>query len=158
MSSSALERLARHFRDRSKGYAGAAIIIGFGIFALAEASGYPRGSIQRMGPGFFPVALSGLLIIFGFGLVIETCVSRPDPLERPAFRSCLAVLAAIVVFGMALERFGLAPAVMLSVLVSSLADHRVTVRQGVTSSVVLSLLAAGIFVEALGLSIPIVRW
>jgi hypothetical protein len=41
------------------------MFLGTGAGAMLMARHYPFGSTLRMGPGYFPVILSGILILFG---------------------------------------------------------------------------------------------
>jgi hypothetical protein len=41
------------------------IFVGIGAIALTIARDYPMGSALRMGPGYFPNVLGGILILFG---------------------------------------------------------------------------------------------
>src|SRR5688572_12351576 len=44
------------------------IFIGIGVLAMYLSRDYPMGSALRMGPGYFPTWLGGIMI--GFGVVI----------------------------------------------------------------------------------------
>ena len=41
------------------------LLIAIGMGATAIARNYPFGNALRMGPGYFPVVLGGLLVVFG---------------------------------------------------------------------------------------------
>ena len=41
------------------------MLIGIGAAAIVLARDYPFGTALRMGPGYFPIVLGGLLIVFG---------------------------------------------------------------------------------------------
>ena len=45
------------------------MLIAIGAAAILVARNYPFGTALRMGPGFFPVVLGGLLIVFGLTIL-----------------------------------------------------------------------------------------
>jgi len=45
------------------------MLIAIGAAAIFVARNYPFGTALRMGPGFFPVVLGGLLIAFGLAVL-----------------------------------------------------------------------------------------
>ena len=45
------------------------MLIVIGAAAILVARNYPFGTALRMGPGFFPVMLGGLLIVFGLTIL-----------------------------------------------------------------------------------------
>ena len=44
---------------------------GIGAGAMFIARHYPFGTTLRMGPGYFPIVLSGLLILFGIYVMLR---------------------------------------------------------------------------------------
>ena len=55
----------------NKDFLAGLLLLSFGCIGFYLALDYPFGSALRMGPGYFPRVLSGILIAFG--------VVRPDP-------------------------------------------------------------------------------
>ncbi|MEN3354495.1 MAG: putative tricarboxylic transport rane protein, partial [Betaproteobacteria bacterium] len=45
--------------------------IGVGALGIYMAQDYPMGTALRMGPGYFPIVLSGMLILFGIYCLIQ---------------------------------------------------------------------------------------
>lgn len=112
-----------HKIDKSDLVAGL-VIAGVGLFFFAGAFEYGIGTTRRMGPGYLPMAVGAITIFLGIVIAINA-LRQASALPRPDIRATLAVLAAIAVFGASLERFGLAPAVALAVVISSLGDRDV---------------------------------
>jgi hypothetical protein len=50
----------------SRDFCAGLIFICFGIAALFIGGSYPMGTSSRMGPGYFPVLLGGILTLLGF--------------------------------------------------------------------------------------------
>ena len=64
------------------------MFIGFGLFAVAwSLTHYQMGTAVRMGPGYFPVMLGGLLAVLGAAVFAESLLTRPSaestPLQLP---------------------------------------------------------------------------
>jgi putative tricarboxylic transport membrane protein len=67
---------------------------GFGLAFMLTALGYRMGSAVRMGPGYFPVVLGGLLALLGAVIFIRSFVSALEhPLRVFRFRPLLFLAA-----------------------------------------------------------------
>jgi hypothetical protein len=55
----------------NKDFLGGLLLIGLGAIGFYMALDYPFGSAMRMGPGYFPRALAGILIAFGVYVMIR---------------------------------------------------------------------------------------
>ena len=65
------------------------------------------GTSLRMGPGYFPMVLSGLLFILG-AVILFKAFGRPDdePFGRIAWRGILFILPAPIFFGLTVRGLG----------------------------------------------------
>lgn len=146
--------------DRSNHRQLAAFCILVGIGALWIAQDYDAGNVIAMGPGFFPRAVSGLLILMG-GVILLTRGRDVEPAEdvvaHPLVvaRIVLCIIGAIVVFGLALQPLGLAAAVFLMVLLASAARAGAKVGGSLMTAAALAAFAVILFPYLLGLSIPV---
>lgn len=137
---------------------GGVLLIGVGMFIMVYAmSQYQMGTLRRMGPGMFPAMTGGLMALFGVILLVSGFLRRGS-FPQVRIWSPLFVLGGVAVFALLIEPFGLIPAVVGLVLVSSLAERRI-------QPVAIPLLAAGlclmawvVFKLGLGLSIPMFDW
>ena len=144
-----------------------------GLGTLYMALGYPMGTATRMGPGYLPSVLSGLLITLGVAITLRSLTLRPDesatpPQERRkrrlihslgVLRPLLFISLALVSFGLLLPRIGLFLAVIVMVLISAFADFENHLRVAIPLSVVLAIAVVLIFVQGLGIPIPVwPRW
>ncbi len=43
---------------------------------------YELGRASRMGPGYMPMLVFGLIALFGVGMIVTGLRSGPDPLEK----------------------------------------------------------------------------
>jgi len=134
-----------------------------GVVGFVVAQSYDFGSARRMGPGYFPVVLSAILILLA---VIEgfTAASqgRRQPLaeDRVAsveWRPMLAILSAVVGFAVTIKVFGLLPAFLVVVGVATLSERR----YGLIPATILALASCAgawlIFSRLLGMTLPLFR-
>ena len=60
------------------------MFMGFGLFAVVwSLTHYQMGTAVRMGPGYFPVMLGGLLAVLGAAVFAESLLARPSPDSTP---------------------------------------------------------------------------
>jgi hypothetical protein len=134
---------------------GGLILIAIGIGAAVWAGlHYDLGTLRRMGPGFFPVTLGSALAVFGLVIALPA-LWRPGAAIRFDTAPLLYVLAAIVVFGLALPRLGLVLTTLACVLIATLPAPRPGwLWRGVLTLAVTALTVA-VFHLGLRMSVPL---
>jgi hypothetical protein len=139
----------------SKDFWSGILFVAFGCAGLWFGAEYRIGSAAQMGPGYFPLMMSLALVGIG-GLIAGRAVIFPgEQIERIAIRPQVLILAAIIVFGLLIERVGLAISVAAVAVVSGLAAQGM---RRLELAVLAIALAAGcvlLFVVVLGQPIPI---
>ena len=136
------------------------LLIAIGLFfALYASSRYSMGTLGRMGPGMFPTMAGSILVVLGV-MVVAPALRRSGHLPLPDIRPALFVLASAVVFGLAINRFGLIPAVIGLTLVAVPADPRGRLgwRGALLLAFVLAVMIALIFRVGLGVPVSLARW
>jgi Tripartite tricarboxylate transporter TctB family len=136
---------------------GALVVVIGGLALVAGAATYPIGTLQRMGPGNFPMATGLILAGIGVGLVVESR-SETSTMPRVPLRPILAVFAGLLWFAITIERFGLAPSILGLVVLTSLAQERPRPAMIAATALFLIAFSIGIFVYALSIPIPAVRF
>ena len=143
--------MRRDWHDIWGGAAMAAIGAAVAFYAMGQ---YEFGTLRRMGPGFFPTVLGALLA--GLGLMIALPAWRRSGEARPfAAHEALAVLAAIALFGLGLQRLGLMPTTAVAGLVASLPAPRRGWRWRVMLAVAIAALTWLVFKEGLQMTMPV---
>ena len=132
------------------------IILGIG-FAWG-ALNYSFGSSARPGPGFFPFGLGVLMAIMGSlvlfkAMVVETVDG--EPLGQWAWKPLITITATVGIFGYTLPHLGMAVALPILVIISSLAGDEFHWKDVLLNSVILTIGSWGIFIKGLNLVIPL---
>lgn len=132
-------------------------LIAIGLFvALYAANNYRVGTLARMGAGFFPTALGWTLSGLGIVIVLLSLRRRNHILTPPPFaiRPLLAVIVAVAVFSVLVERTGLIPATLISTVIVSMADSGFTIRRALWLGASLSVLSWLVFKVGLQMPLP----
>jgi hypothetical protein len=141
-----------------KDFCAGLLFIALGAAVIAVAFGYPMGTAGRMGPGYFPRVLGGILIFLG-----ALTVGRGLTVEGPAFggfpwRLFVFILGSVMVFALALPKLGLAATSFLLVALSGLAAPEGRIWHVIVYAAVLALTVSCVFVYGLSLEIPLWPW
>jgi putative tricarboxylic transport membrane protein len=141
----------------NKGFLSGVMFIGIGVLAMYISRDYPMGSTLRMGPGYFPIVLSGVLVLFGIAMLVQGVV-RPEPVEGNWSLRALAVLPlATVIFGVLMEHAGFIPALVVLILVSAYAGREFRFVEVLLLAVGLTIGAWALFIWGLGLPYPLIE-
>jgi putative tricarboxylic transport membrane protein len=132
------------------------IFIGFGVFGLFVGWHYPVGTAARMGPGYFPMILSGLVLLIGGVIVTRSFFIAADRVGRFAFRPLTFVLGSAAVFAFLLNSAGLVLSTATLIFFSKLGSNNFHPLEILLLIVILTGLAVSVFV--LGLGLPMSIW
>ena len=131
------------------------VVVGAG-FAIG-ATNYSMGTSARPGAGYFPLMLSVILGILGAIVLFKSLtIESPngDPVGSIAWKPLIIIVAAIVVFGICLDRLGMVITVPILIIISSFAGDEFRWRGVIISSIVLTFFSWLVFVFGLKLTIP----
>jgi hypothetical protein len=128
-----------------------------GATALVMALGYPMGTPNRMGPGFFPVVVSSLLTLVGIAILVRGTLASSEVIRVTRWLPLVVVPGAIVAFGLLLDDLGLPLAVLLLIVGAATASVRFRLDwRPVAGAALFSVICGMLFVTMLGLPIPLV--
>lgn len=82
------------------------------------------GGAARMGPGFFPLYLSWCIVGIGVIIGVRSLVFSGPAIERMRLRPVLFVICSLLVFGFAMEEFGLFVSAFALVAIAAFAQSK----------------------------------
>ena len=136
------------------------MFIAVGAAATFIARDYPMGWAIRMGPGYFPTWLGGILIFLGTIITARSFWIKGEGIGPWAFRPMFVVTVALALFGAMLEVFklGFVPALVVLTVACGFAHKQVRWLETIVLSVFLAIGCVGLFVFGIGLPYPLFWW
>lgn len=136
-----------------------AIFAGGGIFFAVETlRSLSLGNAFRMGPGFFPLIITALLILVGVVTALRPADGEASGKSPVPWRAVLFVGIAPLAFALTVSRFGLAPAIFVTALLSCASSRRMGLVHSLAISAGLTLFSIAVFSFGLGLTVPVLSW
>jgi putative tricarboxylic transport membrane protein len=131
------------------------MFLGIGGVAIFIAQDYPMGSALRMGPGYFPIVLGGIMGLFGIYEMILG-IMKADPVKGNwSIRALIILPLAAVIFGIMMENFGFVPALIALIFISAAASKEFKFLEVLLSAVVITAASVVVFIYGLGLPYPL---
>jgi Tripartite tricarboxylate transporter TctB family len=127
------------------------IFVAFGLFFGLQSWGLEMGTTLKMGPGYFPLVLSVLLVGLGIGVLIGGMKTAGAPIGTLALRGMLFILPAPVFFGLTVRGMGFVPSIFLTTLIACFATTRMKPLQAFLLAAGVTVFSTVVFVWALGL-------
>ncbi|MGV6872170.1 tripartite tricarboxylate transporter TctB family protein [Pseudochelatococcus sp. B33] len=136
------------------------LVTGILLMAAAAFFGWQATELQfgtavRMGPGYFPVVLSGLLFLLGLLVFVKSFGRAGEPFGSIAWRGMLFILPAPIFFGLTVRGLGFVPALFVTTLIASQASVKMRPVPALVLAVVVTALSTLMF--SYGLSLPFRR-
>jgi putative tricarboxylic transport membrane protein len=117
------------------------------------------GTAYRMGPGYFPMVLTGMLTIFALVMVVNGFRTDGEPIGAIPWRGLIIVTLSVVLYGATLRGLGMVPALALTVFLSTFASERWDAKLAVGITILLVASCYVIFLRGLGLPLsPFGPW
>lgn len=136
---------------------GGLFLLALGLFFAIYAQRYSFGTLNRMGPGFFPIVLGVIMGLLGL-LIAVPAWFRGGNGPEVNWKTMSIVIGSVVLFGATLQSVGLMLASMITVVVASLADNDITWRTRAYMALGVAPIIYVIFVFGLGMIIPVWPW
>jgi hypothetical protein len=133
-----------------------AMLIATGAATMIIARNYAFGTTLRMGPGYFPTVLGGILILFGLYLVVSGLRSNDEIQGSWPLRAMIVLPLALVLFGVLMTHAGFLPALLVLIFGSALAGPQFRLVEVLLLSAALSVISVALFVWGLGLPYPLI--
>jgi uncharacterized membrane protein len=140
---------------RSKDFWGGLMLIAVGVAAIFIARNYPFGTALRMGPGYFPTVLGGVLTLFGLYIVVRA-LRQSEAIEGGwSLRAMIVLPLSLVLFGILMDRAGFIPALAVLIFGSAAATTEFKLVEVAALTVCLIGFCVAVFIWGLGLPFPL---
>jgi Tripartite tricarboxylate transporter TctB family len=145
---------------RHKDYLGGGLMVLLGLGVIVQGSTYKIGTLTRMGPGYFPVALGVILTALGLAIAISAKFVPVGEEKRlpPEWRGWFCIGISIVAFVVLGKYGGLLPASFAITFISALGDRNNTVRSALVLARAVVVVATAVFWWALQMQFPLFGW
>ena len=127
-----------------------------GVAFMLLSRQYTMGTAAKMGPGYFPTVLGGMMAVLGL-MIMLPAFSRKSPEVRVTnvdFKSNFLVLLAVAVYAFTLPKLGFLVAVVLLIFIASFAHHEFKLKHTALLAVGLVIFSWLVFVKGLELQFP----
>lgn len=129
----------------------AGLFIGLGLFFAVQSINIDLGTAFRMGPGYFPLVLSIILIGLGVVVMIDAIRVESEPVGHIAWRGMLFILPAPIFFGLTVRGLGFVPSIFLTGLIAAFASQKMKPLTAILLAAGLTVFSVIVFSYALGL-------
>lgn len=131
------------------------MLIGSGAIMIAVLEDYKIGTALKMGPAYFPLLLSGILIFIGLVSVVRSMLRPGTPIGAFAVNGLVLVVIPTVLFGLLVRKVGLVIMLPLLIVVSAYADREFKLKPTLILAAGLTAFCILVFLKGLGIPLPI---
>jgi hypothetical protein len=140
---------------------GGVLMLLLGIASAWGGSRYSIGTLSRMGPGFFPLALGLILAATGIVLIALAWVAAPEAPRKllpPEWRGWLCIVLAVIAFGVIGRHGGLVPATFATVFIAALGERQNSLKNAVLLGLLMVAFCLLVFIWGLQIQFPLFTW
>jgi hypothetical protein len=142
---------------RPRDVAGGLLVAALGLGFLLFGRELEMGNSFRMGPGYFPTILSLLMMALGGAMIILAwrAPHEEDAFSHVPWRGVILVVGSVLFFGLTLRSLGLAPVILIVVLVCAWASCYASLPSSALLAVGIAAFCTLLFIRGLGLPLPV---
>ena len=153
--------MSAKFKMKRDYYAGGLMML-LGLGAAVEGSNYHVGTLVRMGPGFFPVALGVILVVMGMLIAGASLASAEGGGERilpehPQWFGWLCIIGGPLMFMILGVYGGMIPAIFACVFICALGDRTTSLKAVFLLSAGVTFFGVILFYYLLKVPFPLLR-
>jgi len=132
------------------------MFIAFGLFfVIVSQMHYQMGTAVRMGPGYFPTVLGGILALLGLIVLGGSLAEAGPDVPKFHFRPLIFLAASSLAFAYLLKPLGLMLASAALIFISAYGGHEFKFKEVAWLTVVLVISSVVVFVWGLALPFPV---
>jgi hypothetical protein len=139
----------------SKDFLAGLLFVAIGAAAIVVARDYPFGTAMRMGSGYFPTVLGGILALFGVFLMARGVRSSERAPVAWGWRPLACIVASMLMFGFLMPRLGMVPALAAMFFTATAGGREFRFAEVLALTALMTAFAVGVFVYALKLPFPL---
>ena len=133
------------------------VYITTGAVGMIIALDYPFGSALRMGPGYFPTVLGGMMIAFGVAVLLMGVKNNEKIKGGWSIRALIVLPISAVIFGYIMEHVGFIPALALLIPIAAASGNEFRWKEIIPLTIGLIVISLAIFIWGLGLPYPLIK-
>lgn len=162
-------------RLKRRKYGSGLLLLLMGLGAVYQSFEYTIGSAARMGPGYYPLMLGILLVVFGIMILVlpdsaedmalmDSMLEQGETEETTAkslaehIRPWIAIVASMLIFIWVGKYGGLVPATFALIFIAALGDRANSLKSALFLGIGVTLAAVGLFHYGLQLQFPLFTW
>ena len=131
----------------------------FGAMAIWLSTDYPMGTASRMGPGYFPTWLGGMMLVMGAIVAVMGLKFEGSEKITPfAWKPMIMLSIGFVVFGWGVDHIGFIPSLFGLSVITAAAGQNFKVLEVLMMTVVLIAIMVGVFIYGIELPFPLFWW
>ena len=134
------------------------LFLGFGVATIVLCRDYPIGSPVSMGAGYFPTAVGIILAVLGAIIAATSLKMEGEDITPFAWRPIVLLSAAFAAYGLAVDRIGFIPALLVLIVLSAAAGREFKWKEVLIMSAVLIAGCWLLFIQLLALPLPLFWW
>jgi len=142
---------------RNRDFWAGLMFFGFGIVAIFVARDYPFGRLLRMGSGYFPTLMGGILVLLGIYIMGKGLLRSEKIPGNWSARASILLPLMILLFGVLIERTGFIPALAVLAFGSAAASKEFRWGEVLLLTAFLTVLSVSLFIWGLGLPYPLFK-
>jgi hypothetical protein len=135
----------------SKDFLAGLLFLAIGAGAMVVARGYHFGTAMRMGSGYFPTMLGGILAAFGLFLVLRGIKTKEKAALTWGWKPLAFITVSMVLFGFLMTRLGLVPALVALFFAAALGGREFRFGEVLALTAAMTAFAVGVFIYVLKL-------
>ncbi len=127
----------------------------FGIAGLVLGRDLDFGSARSMGPGYFPMLISGLIILIGLVVTARSFSIEGPAIERLQFRPIFVLLVSLAIFSLLIREIGVVLTSILMMVAAAYARPKVAIVETLVFAACVAAFVALVFVYGLNQPMPL---